>query len=294
MLKHKRRYIRFLITILLTTVLASCQISTTQHSKEKRIVSTTVATTEVLAALKIDIVGKPTTAKTLPEVYRNVPEVGMAKSVDIEKVSLLKPTHILSLESIRAETQPIFAQLNITPNYYNFDTVNKMMTSIVQIGQDFDKKEAAKQLNTKFEKVLNLAKQQAHTTKPKVLVLMGVPGSYLVATNQSYIGNMVELLGAENIVQSEDTAYLSSNTEYLNQAQPDIILRQSHAMPKQVHEMFDKEFKDNQIWQRMTAVKAQKVYDLDDNLFGINARINADEAMLALYEILYGEPLNDQ
>lgn len=37
-----------------------------------------------------------------------------------------------------------------------------------------------------------VAKEKKH---PKVLILMGIPGSYLVATDQSYIGDLVKIAG---------------------------------------------------------------------------------------------------
>ena len=66
-----------------------------------------------------------------------------------------------------------------------------------------------------------------------MLILLGVPGSYLVATEHSYIGDLVKQLGGKNIVQGEQVEYLASNTEYLKKADPDIILR-AHGMPDEV------------------------------------------------------------
>lgn len=282
-----------LIVVSMIILLAACQ-STIKHKKDNsRIISTTVATTEILDVLDINIVGKPKTAKLLPNRYKDVPEVGMAKNLDVEKIKVLNPTRILSLESIKPETEEMFKQIGVEADYYNFDTVDKMMISIAQMGQDFERIDQAQQLNARFEKVKKNIGKHKLTKKPKVLVLMGVPGSYLVATNQSYVGNMVELLGADNVVQSNNTAYLSSNTEYLNSVKPDIILRQAHAMPKQVAEMFRESFRKNPIWRNMPAVINHQVYDLDPEFFGINARLNADDAMKKLYYILYGEHLDD-
>lgn len=42
---------------------------------------------------------------------------------------------------------------------------------------------------------------------------MGVPGSYLVATDKSYIGDLVKIAGGENVIKVKDRQYISSNTE---------------------------------------------------------------------------------
>ena len=54
----------------------------------------------------------------------------------------------------------------------------------------------AKELNHHLNSVKaniesKVAKQKKH---PKVLILMGIPGSYLVATDKSYIGDLVKSL----------------------------------------------------------------------------------------------------
>ena len=44
----------------------------------------------------------------------------------------------------------------------------------------------------------------ANKKKPKVLVLMGLPGSYMAATEKSYVGNLVKLAGGENIIKGTE------------------------------------------------------------------------------------------
>ncbi|EHJ56084.1 hypothetical protein HMPREF9318_00287 [Streptococcus urinalis FB127-CNA-2] len=46
--------------------------------------------------------------------------------------------------------------------------------------------------------------------------------------------------------------------------------------------MFHSEFKENDIWQHFDVVKNNKVYDLDNHLFGMSAKLNYKEAMLDL------------
>ncbi|MDQ0495023.1 ABC-type Fe3+-hydroxamate transport system substrate-binding protein [Paenibacillus brasilensis] len=57
-----------------------------------RIVATTVAITEITDALGLDLAGKPTSTKALPDRYNDVPDVGNPMSPDMEKVMSLKPT----------------------------------------------------------------------------------------------------------------------------------------------------------------------------------------------------------
>ena len=42
---------------------------------------------------------------------------------------------------------------------------------------------------------------------------MGLPGSYVIATENSYVGSLVKLAGGENVYQNTDQEFLTVNTE---------------------------------------------------------------------------------
>lgn len=287
------RIIKYLtILVISVVILTSCQSSSSQESTksgEFRIVPTTVALTMTLDKLDLPIVGKPTSYKTLPNRYKDVPEIGQPMEPNVEAVKKLKPTHVLSVSTIKDEMQPFYKQLNMKGYFYDFDSLKGMQKSITQLGDQFDRKAQAKELNDHLnsvkQKIENkAAKQKKH---PKVLILMGVPGSYLVATDKSYIGDLVKIAGGENVIKVKDHQYISSNTENLLNINPDIILRLPHGMPEEVKKMFQKEFKQNDIWKHFKAVKNNHVYDLEEVPFGITANVDADKAMTQLYDLFY-------
>ncbi|HDK4279472.1 TPA: heme ABC transporter substrate-binding protein IsdE [Staphylococcus aureus] len=287
------RIIKYLtILVISVVILTSCQSSSSQESTksgEFRIVPTTVALTMTLDKLDLPIVGKPTSYKTLPNRYKEVPEIGQPMEPNVEAVKKLKPTHVLSVSTIKDEMQPFYKQLNMKGYFYDFDSLKGMQKSITQLGDQFNRKAQAKELNDHLnsvkQKIENkAAKQKKH---PKVLILMGVPGSYLVATDKSYIGDLVKIAGGESVIKVKDRQYISSNTENLLNINPDIILRLPHGMPEEVKKMFQKEFKQNDIWKHFKAVKNNHVYDLEEVPFGITANVDADKAMTQLYDLFY-------
>ena len=75
--------------------------------------------------------------------------------------------------------------------------------------------------------------------------------------------------------------------------EPDIILRAAHALPDNVVEMFDKEFKENDIWKHFDAVKEGRVYDLTYEYFGMSATFDYPKALDELQPILYPESKED-
>ncbi|ODP30405.1 High-affinity heme uptake system protein IsdE [Paenibacillus nuruki] len=253
-----------------------------------RIVATTVAITEITAALDLPLVGKPTSTKTLPPQYKDIPDVGNPMSPDMEKVLSLQPTDVLSVTTLQYDLEPKFKDLNMNAEFLDFESLEKMENEILNMGTQFDRTTKAKEItDTLKAKVAEVKKTVADKPSPKVLILLGVPGSYLVATEHSYIGDLVKIAGGTNVVQGESVEYLASNTEYLQKSNPDIILRAAHGMPEEVVKMFDEDFKTNDIWKHFNAVKTGQVYDLPEPLFGTTASLSAPQALDELLQMMY-------
>lgn len=262
----------------------------TEKKEEQRIISTTVAVTEIMDALEIDLIGVPTSYKKLPERYKGLPDLGNPMSPDMEKIKSLKPTEVLSVTTLEYDLKPVFEKSGVNTTYLDLTSLEKMQNAITDLGEKYDREKQAEKVVTEFDKkIANIQKEVEGKEQPTVLILLGVPGSYLVATEHSYIGDLVKQLGGENIVQGESVEYLASNTEYLKKADPDIILRAAHGMPKEVVEMFNEEFQTNDIWKHFKAVKNDRVYDLEERLFPTTANLAAMEALDELKKMMYPE-----
>lgn len=129
---------------------------------------------------------------------------------------------------------------------------------------------------------------------PQVLILMGLPGSYIIATENSYVGSLVELAGGENVYGGTDQEFLTVNTEDMKTKEPDVILRAAHALPDQVVEMFKEDFDTNDIWKHFQAVQEGRVYDLTYEYFGMSANFNYPQALEELQPMLYPENAEDE
>lgn len=264
------------------------ETASSSSAQEHRIVSTTVAVTEIMDALEIDLVGVPTSTKTLPARYDGLTPIGNPMSPDMEVVKSLRPTEVLSVSTLQYDLQPTFEKFGIKADFLNLQSLGNMEETITRLGQTYDREEQATALISRYEeKRAQIEQAVAGKEKPKVLILLGVPGSYLVATENSFIGDLVKLAGGENIVQNENVEYLASNTEYLQQANPDVILRAAHGMPDEVVKMFNQEFATNDIWKHFSAVQNGRVYDLEESLFGTTANLAADQALDELQKMLY-------
>lgn len=261
-----------------------------EATSEADIVSTTVALTEITDELDLDLVGVPTSYKHLPDRYQDAEEVGMAMDPDMEIIKSLHPDDVLSVSTLEDDVSDAFEKTNTPVTFVDLESVDGMYDSILDLGEKYDRNSQAEELVDEFkQKLSDIETSVQDKEPPNVLILLGVPGSYLVATENSYVGDLVKRAGGENAIQGEDAEYISSNTEHLQQSNPDIILRMAHGMPDEVVEMFDDEFKENDIWKHFKAVQDGRVYDLEETRFGTTANLAAPEALEELIDILYSE-----
>ena len=161
--------------------------------------------------------------------------------------------------------------------------------AIRMLGEKYGKQAEADALISEYESVMEQFEQDiVGKEHPSVLVLMGLPGTYIECTPNSYVGSLVELAGATSVVQVDDNMnFVAWNTEELLELDPDIILLTAHGLPDEAMEMFAEEFTTNDIWQHFRAVQEGRVYQLDYNLFGMSCTFDWPEALEVLREILY-------
>lgn len=260
----------------------------TNIEEEHRIIAGTVVLADIMDQLNLDAVAVPETVKDLPARFEGLPTIGNAMDPDAEIIKSLNPTEVLSVSTLEYDLKDKFNQLKIPVDFVDLTSIETMLAEITAIGARYNRAAEAKNLIAELQGEIDAVELiSSDKEKPKVLILLGVPGSYLVATEKSYAGDLVRLAGGDNVMAGQDAEYLPSNTEYLYESNPDIILRLAHGMPDEVIEMFDDEFKTNDVWKHFAAVKNDEVYDLEEELFGTTAALNVPEALNELVTIFY-------
>ena len=292
-----RKYIISIIEILACVLLVGCVNQNPEQTMEvtkstegqPRVVATSVSVVEIFDRLEIDLIGVcDSELSTLPERYNNVTRVGLAMNPDIEVIASLKPDWIFSPSSLQSDLEPKYKNLNTEWGFLNLRSVDSMYASVKELGELFDREEQVMRMIEEYQEFYQeFKKKNENKKKPKVLVLMGLPGSYIIATENSYIGSLVDLAGGDNVYAGTKQEFLTVNTEDMKTKEPDIILRAAHALPENVVKMFDKEFQTNDIWKHFHAVQEGYVYDLSYELFGMSATFEYPNALEELQGYLY-------
>ncbi|MFC6261574.1 heme ABC transporter substrate-binding protein IsdE [Levilactobacillus fujinensis] len=260
-----------------------------QRRNQSRIVATTYAIVQIADKLNLPLVGVPTTSNTLPQRYRKLTKVGSPMNPSVEKIAALRPTAVYAVTTLDDQFGKAFKAQHVAPHFLDLTSVAHLERTLTQLGKRYDRQAAAK----KQVYLINQAKQRAkkraqNRQKPRVLVLMGLPGaSYMIATNHAYVGDLVHLAGGQNVFTSQSQEYMDPNDEAIQKANPQVILRLEHAMPTMVTKQFNQEFKQNAMWSRTSAVKHHRVYDLQEPTFDATANMGVVTALNQVSHWLY-------
>lgn len=254
-----------------------------------RLIATSHATMMICDRLGLDLIAIPATSGEIPERYEGLPEIGTAMSPDAEAIALLDPDDVIGPDTLAETIEPTYEAAGVPYTFIDLQSVEGMYDSIEMLGEKYGAEEAAAELISEYETTMEQFRSSAEGKEtPRVLMLMGLPGSYIECTPNSYAGSLIELAGAENVVQVDTIEnFVAWNTEELLALDPDVILLTAHGLPDQAMEMFAEEFATNDIWKHFRAVQENQVYQLDYELFGMSCTFEWPDALKVLKEILY-------
>ena len=283
-----------LISILMVTFsVIGCSSSEVDSSKEQAtskdekqvVVATSVAITEILDRLGVEVSGVPQTSYELPESAKGATEVGSPMNPDMEIIKSLNPTDVICVDTLGSDFEKQFEENNINADFYNLSNVDGLKETIAALGEKFNKQDKANKILDEIKEVENKVNSNKKSDD-KILVLFGAPGSVMVATDKSYIGNLVELAGGNNIFSNATSSFTQINLEEIIKLNPDKILVMTHAVPEAAKKSVEEELSKD-LWKNVNAVINNDITYLENGYFGMSANLQIVEAVEKLGDILY-------
>lgn len=173
-----------------------------------RIVSLVPSLTELLCALGLDgqLVGRTGFCVHPREIVRRIPKVGGTKTVDLEKIRALEPTHVvLNVDENRRETAEELAKF--VPNLLVTHPLAPLdnLALYRQFGSAFGREREAEALCARFQAAYDAA---AATRFPerKVLYLIW-KDPWMSVSRDTYISRTLALFGLHTVPESAAERY---------------------------------------------------------------------------------------
>ncbi len=233
------------------------------EEKPERIVSLIPSNTETAFALGLEkeIVGV-SDHDNYPEEVEEKERVG-GMELNIEKIISLKPDLVLASEINPQEGLQQLEDAGITVLVVN-DAANfsDAYDSIKMIGEATGKLDEAEKIVQGIKNKIKEIQDQIGTDaeKKKVYVEVWPAPDISVAGKNTFIDEMLQLIGAENIIKKE--GWPKVDQEAVIEADPDVIITTYGAYAGSDS---DKEIPERDGWQDVTAVKNKQIYDVDND-----------------------------
>ncbi|MDY4949782.1 MAG: heme ABC transporter substrate-binding protein IsdE [Clostridium cadaveris] len=260
------------------------------EEQKDTVVATSVAVVEILDKLGVKLAGVPETSYTLPDSTKEATKIGNPMNPDMEIIKSLNPTVTVATDTLGQDYKNLFESNNIPSIFVDLDSVDGLKKSIKDLAKRFNKVEDGDKILKELEEKENSFKDSSKSSQSakNIMIVFAAPGGVnMLATEESYIGNLVKIVGGENVVKETSGPFVSYSREALSQMNPDKIIVMTHAMPEKTEKEFKETLNTDAAWKNIKAVKDGKVEFLDRTYFGMSANLKVIEALDILSDIIY-------
>jgi iron complex transport system substrate-binding protein len=267
--------------------------SVTAPANPQRVVAMSPTVVELLYSVGVTPVGRPSSA-TFPEAAKSVPDFGTSYQPSYEAIVAMKPDLIIADALIQAATIEDLAKLGAPVFAVEVDSYDSVVRGTKVVGALTGKKEAADTAVTALEtKFGEIKKKIPATGNPNVLIVVGAgPTQVFAARSDSYVGSLVESLGAKNVAATEPASFrLPGFGEYslekIVAANPDVIIAISPGQPNVTTQALSR----SPIWSSLKAVQTGQVHEVSPQVYiesaGPRVSLILDELPRLLYPSVF-------
>lgn len=227
----------------------------------QKIISLAPSITELIYALgKGDKLVGRTDYCDYPEEVKKAPSIGSLTDPNIEKIVELQPDLVVASthfkEDVAKKLEDLGIKVVVLYNAENFDGAYDTITTFGQIINAQDK--AGELVSGMKEKIEGIKEKVKGAETPKVYYVVGFgkDGDY-TATGETFIAQMIEMAGGENI--AKDATGWTYSLEKIIENDPEyIIISKNYGMKEQ--------FIGTEGYKELSAVKNNKVIEIDNNI----------------------------
>lgn len=256
-----------------------------------KIVTTSVPLTEMLHLLDIVPVGVPTSTNPIPTDFDAITRIGSPMAPDLEVISSLQTELIIGASALQDTLDKAVVGMDLQKAYLPTESYEDLKLSFKVLGTYFGKEE---EMNGVLQNIVAKEQELEKLAQGKelssVMLVIGTSDSFMVMNDKSYLGSLVERLGADNIAKSvlkTESTYSAINLEEIVVADPDMIFVLASGDHGANEDKFKKEVAQNSAWTQLSAYKNDKILMLDYSIFGVTSIANIDTALTTIADYFF-------
>lgn len=230
----------------------------------------------------------------IPDAAKDLPTIGTMSTPSVEKIVGYQPDLVILVNTLtkHREIQPALQQAgvpNISVSYKDYDDFLYLFELFTHITDQSGRGGELGEIKSKVD--AEIAKAQGKP-KQKAMILYATASYVKAGVPKSVVGDMLERLGAENIIDAETAngeSMVDFSMEKVLESNPDVLFIQMARDGKKAEENAMNEIQSNPAWQEVSAVKNNRIYVVPREFSTLKPNARYPEAFAFFNEKLYGD-----
>ncbi len=253
----KKRILNIILLTAAIFVLFNCTKAEKSAVSSHKIVITSPEVAEIVYQLQgaENIIGV-TMECNFPAALQEIPRIGTFGRIDLEKVVSLQPdiVFVSGLEQNYLAAELLKLDIHVEKIYPS--SLTEMLQSINRIAEILNIPARGKHLADSLSAEINNFRKTLPAVRPRIYVeIYGDP--IMSVADSSFIGELVELAGFDNIFASLPRDYCRISPEAVLAADPEYILLLYPGITRE-------QVQARKGWSRVTALRNNKIYSSED------------------------------
>ena len=259
-----------------------------------RIVSLAPSITESLYAIGAgDLLVGRTEFCDYPEEASALPTIGgfSSSSISVEAITDLEPDLVIGGSTYQADLIDALESAGIQVIILEPNSLEEIMDSLQTLGDITGHSAEASSLLDEMQTRINAVTQVVETIpeEERVSVFYEVWNDpYMTTTNQTFIGELINMAGGVNIFADLDEDYPSISSEEVIEKDPQVILGPSNHGDQLTSEIIA----EREGWRDLSAVQNGRIYIIDGNIVS-RAGPRVVDALEAIAQALYPQSFGE-
>jgi iron complex transport system substrate-binding protein len=256
----------------------------------QRIVAMSPTAVELLFSVGVTPVGRPSSAD-FPEAAKTLPNFGASQQPNYEEIAAMRPDLIIADAVLHKDTVSDLERLGAPVWAVRVNGFEDVTAGLRKIGAITGKTEAGEREAKKLEDQLAGILSRKPASAPSViLVVAGGPTQLFAGLDNSYTGDILNVLGARNVLSSAgapETFRLEGFSDYsierIVEKNPDVIVAISPGRPG----ITTQAMASSPVYGSLKAVREGRVHEVDPIVYlqapGPRVSLMLDELARILY-----------
>ncbi|MFN8510974.1 MAG: ABC transporter substrate-binding protein [Deinococcaceae bacterium] len=256
----------------------------------KRVAPLSPYLVETLYTLGVTPVARPSSV-TYPNEAQTLLDVGLSYKPNLERLLSTQPDLVLIDALTQAQLVPSIEKLGVSVVAMDSRSLNDVYRVVGRLGLWLGREQKAKGVERNIRIAVSKSRAKVQSKPARVFILIGSPQGFFGAKKNSFVGNLLDAVGALNVATGPDDQRYQGFAPYtfegLLKANPDVlIVVKPNADPAEAGRSLAA-FSKNPLWNNLKAVKAKRIYELSPEIVLSSPGPRAAEALSELSNLIY-------